>query len=163
MKCHAGLQYARGRIELRGKLTGVQIAGQFYLAPPDEKEEAERINALAEKHGINADDLMDTARQMRQLNEGNQAQIGQWLKRLAETFETIGGEFLLQSITTDADGQFSFAELAPGDYCVYPDLAPTCGGYAGNNPTTSISREVSLEPGGIVDLVWFGYATRGAD
>ncbi len=70
------------------------------------------------------------------------------------------GEALLQMVRTDSEGQFVFQALAPGAYGVYPDVPPTCGGFAGNDPTTSISRNILLDPGETIDLVWFGYGIQ---
>ncbi len=95
--CHAGLQYARGRIELDGQLVGAQIAGQFYLHAPDEKEEVRRIEALAAIHEIVADHLQRAAIQLRRLDKETQSQIGQWLKKLAATFEIIVMERAISS------------------------------------------------------------------
>ncbi len=67
------------------------------------------------------------------------------------------GEQLYETTTTDAQGQFAFTGLEPGDYCVFPDLDPVCGGYAGNFPTSSINRNVTVDPGETTDLLWFGY------
>jgi excisionase family DNA binding protein len=50
--CHAGLQYTRTRIEVRGELLAVLIAGQFYLQPPDPEEEKQRLQTLAEKYHV---------------------------------------------------------------------------------------------------------------
>ena len=45
--CHAGLHYARARIEIGGTLVAMVVAGQFYASPPDPAEEQQRIRALA--------------------------------------------------------------------------------------------------------------------
>ena len=64
---------------------------------------------------------------------------------------------MLQSQQTTTAGEFAFGNLVPGPYCVMTDVLPTCGGFAGNAPTTSISRKITLEPGQDIDLLWFGY------
>lgn len=43
IECHAGLKYARARIELSGELAAMLVAGQFYERPPDKNKEADRI------------------------------------------------------------------------------------------------------------------------
>ena len=67
------------------------------------------------------------------------------------------GENLLQTHLTDDKGEFIFTDLAPGEYCVYPDFELQTCGYAGNSPTTGITRHVTLESGTKADLVWFGF------
>lgn len=91
--CHAGLQYARARIELAGRELGAMlIAGQFYAQPPDAAEEAARIRALAHKHTIEEDALAQAARRLPVLDERMRGQIGNWLEKVAHTFEDIGRE-----------------------------------------------------------------------
>lgn len=90
--CHAGLQYARGRIELNGQLVAMIIAGQYYTTAPDPEEEAARIAALAEKYDINPRDLAEAARCLPVLEERKRAQMGDWLEKVARTFEDIGRE-----------------------------------------------------------------------
>jgi hypothetical protein len=67
------------------------------------------------------------------------------------------GENMLETHYTDENGEFVFTDLAPGDYCVIPDFEDKTCGYAGNFPTTAISRHVTLETGTKADLVWFGF------
>ncbi|MGA9575262.1 MAG: SdrD B-like domain-containing protein [Lysobacterales bacterium] len=67
------------------------------------------------------------------------------------------GENMLETHYTDANGEFVFLNLAPGDYCVVPDFEFKTCGYAGNFPTTAISRKVTLESGTKSELVWFGF------
>jgi len=90
--CHAGLQYARARIELDGELTAMLIAGQFYAAPPDPEEEALRIRRLAEAYGLDRQALAEAAPELPVLDGRKQEQIGGWLERVAHTFEEIGRE-----------------------------------------------------------------------
>lgn len=67
------------------------------------------------------------------------------------------GENMLETHYTDENGEFLFSDLAPGDYCVIPDFEDKTCGYAGNFPTTAISRHVTLESGTKAELVWFGF------
>ncbi len=73
------------------------------------------------------------------------------------------GENMLQTDITDENGEFKFSELAPGDYCVFPDFELKTCGYGGNFPTTAISRNVTLESGTKADLAWFGFDKRTDD
>ena len=91
-QCHAGFQYARGRIKLYGQLTAIQVAGQFNLSKPSKGELESKINDLAEKHNLNKKDLNLAAQEIRQLSSKEQDQLGEWLHRVAETFEIIAHE-----------------------------------------------------------------------
>jgi excisionase family DNA binding protein len=90
--CHAGLQYARARIDLDGALVALLIAGQFYASPPDPDEVRRRIEQLAAAHGIDARALAEAARDLPTLDQRMRDQISAWLERVAQTFEAIGHE-----------------------------------------------------------------------
>jgi len=90
--CHAGLQYARGRIEVDEDLTGILVGGQYYLRAPDPEEERERVTALAELYEIDLPALEEAAETIRLLDTQRQIQITDWLSRVAATFEDIGRE-----------------------------------------------------------------------
>lgn len=92
VQCHAGFQYARGRIELNGELTAIQVAGQFLLTAPSQDEIAGRVEELSEKHGIPAEKLSAAAKSIRVLDESRQGKIGKWLKKVAVTFQVIAKE-----------------------------------------------------------------------
>ena len=64
----------------------------------------------------------------------------------------------LQTIDTDDDGTFQFTGLEPGDYCVMSNLKPNCGGHF---PTTTITQQVTLEAGQVLQLKSFGYSEAG--
>jgi excisionase family DNA binding protein len=65
VECHAGLNYARARIEIDGKLEATAIAGQFHAARPDEKVESARLQRLAVLHGLDLQALQESARDTR--------------------------------------------------------------------------------------------------
>ena len=90
--CHAGLQYARARIEVNGTLVAVLIAGQFYATAPDPIEQDQRIRQLADKYGIDATELAGAARRLPVLDERTRARIADWLERVSHTFEHVGHE-----------------------------------------------------------------------
>lgn len=66
-------------------------------------------------------------------------------------------ENLLQNHTTDKNGEYQFTGLAAGEYCIMTDPELLTCGFAGNHPTTSISRHVTLEDGMHAELEWFGF------
>ena len=90
--CHAGLQYARARIEVQSELIAILIAGQFYVEEPDPQEEKERIQALAQKYHISEDLLLQASRQISALDGRKFSKISGWLERVATTFEQISSE-----------------------------------------------------------------------
>ena len=92
ISCHAGLQYARARIEVKGETIAILVAGQFYANDPDPEEEDERLQALAKRYHIDAELLSRAARQISVLDARKVPQISGWLGRVAHTFEQISSE-----------------------------------------------------------------------
>lgn len=90
--CHAGLQYARARIEVNGELVGMLIAGQFYTEAPDAQEQEARVRKLAQQHQLDAAALREAAAHLAVLDGRMQTRIGMWLQRVARTFEHVGQE-----------------------------------------------------------------------
>ena len=92
MPCHAGLQYARARIEVHEEATAMLFAGQFYVDPPDPAEQEARVRKLALKHGLDSTELVEAAQDIAILDERKRNEIGAWLERVAGTFEHVGRE-----------------------------------------------------------------------
>ncbi len=92
ISCHAGLQYARARIEAEGELIAILVAGQFYLQAPNAEEEDERLRNLSQQYHIDKDLLKQASEQIPILEERKVAQISGWLERVARTFEQISLE-----------------------------------------------------------------------
>ncbi len=92
MSCHAGLQYARARIEVGGTLVGLLVAGQFYAKAPSAREELGRIARLAKEHDLDGAELADAARGLPVLDERMRERIADWLQEVAHTFEEVGRE-----------------------------------------------------------------------
>lgn len=90
--CHAGLQYARARIEVGGELAAILVAGQFYVQAPNAAEEAERLQTLSQKYHIDEGLLKQAAMRISVLEERKVSQISGWLERVARTFEQISLE-----------------------------------------------------------------------
>lgn len=90
--CHAGLQYARARIEVHGELIAILVAGQFYVTEPDAGEEERRIQSLAQKYHISEDLLLQASEQISVLDDRKVSQISGWIERVAKTFEQISSE-----------------------------------------------------------------------
>lgn len=92
VSCHAGLQYARARIEVNHSLEAMLVAGQFYAKQPEATEEKSRIEQLAARHNLNAEVLKEAAQDLPVLDSHKQSRIGAWLEDVAHTFEEIGRE-----------------------------------------------------------------------
>lgn len=91
-RCHAGLQYARARIEVEGELIAILVAGQFYVTEPEHEENMRRLKRLSEQYQINYEILKQASKQISVLDTRKVPQIGGWLKRVAGTFEQISSE-----------------------------------------------------------------------
>ena len=92
VSCHAGLEYARARIEVNGNLIAMLIAGQFYSGSPDPAEERERFRRLAATYSIDENLLAQAARQIPVLEARKVPQLSNWLEQVAHTFEQISAE-----------------------------------------------------------------------
>lgn len=90
--CHAGLQYARARIEVQGELIAILVAGQFHIHTPEPEEQEECLGTLAEKYTINLGLLTQAARQITLLDSNKVPQISGWLEKVSHTFEQISAE-----------------------------------------------------------------------
>jgi excisionase family DNA binding protein len=90
--CHAGLQYARARVDVNGALVAVLVAGQFYASAPDPVEESERVGQLAARHGIDPAQLAAAAGKLSVLDQRTRLRIADWLERVSHTFEHVGRE-----------------------------------------------------------------------
>lgn len=90
--CHAGLHYARARIEVNGELVALLVAGQFYGKARDALEEANRIRSLATTYNIDKSLLAQAAKKIPNLDERKESQISIWLEKVAKTFEQISTE-----------------------------------------------------------------------
>ena len=92
--CHAGLHYARARIEVSGQFVGNLVAGQYYIQSPAPDEEAARIQRLASEHHLDAVALAEAAKELKVLDDTKRANLGPWLKSVARALEHIGRERL---------------------------------------------------------------------
>ncbi len=90
--CHAGLNYARARIEVEGQLAAMVIAGQFYTQTPEPSEQSARVEKLAASHDIDLSALKSAADRVSVLDGRHVEQLGGWLEKVAETFEQVAHE-----------------------------------------------------------------------
>lgn len=92
VECHAGLLYARARIEIGGKLEAMAIAGQFYVERPTDEVQNERLRKLASLHQLDEGSLREAAGEIAVIDERMTSLIGSWLQKIAHTFEHFGRE-----------------------------------------------------------------------
>ena len=90
--CHAGLQYAGARIDVKGELVAMLIAGQFYVTPPESELEKVRIEELAHRYKISPQPLVEESHNLPVVSEDTRKQMDQWLNKVAHTFEHLGCE-----------------------------------------------------------------------
>jgi excisionase family DNA binding protein len=90
--CHAGLSYARARIEVQGELIAILVAGQFHVQKPDQEEQEERLRTLSKKYFIDLSLLTQAAQHITLLDAAKVPQISGWLERVAHSFEQISTE-----------------------------------------------------------------------
>jgi hypothetical protein len=64
------------------------------------------------------------------------------------------GVLTRETTKTNAEGIFTFLNLPPGEYCVYPKVKTICEGY---KPTTPIQQKVIVASGESVEVPWFGF------
>ena len=64
------------------------------------------------------------------------------------------GGIVRETTETDSEGIYTFSDLPPGEYCVYPKVKTICEGY---KPTTPIQQKVVVVSGEMVEAPWFGF------
>lgn len=90
--CHAGLMYARARIEIRGELAAILVTGQFYAEPPDPVEAEARYERLALDYQIDPQLLKQAGQMISILDVRRISKISGWLEKVAQSFKQIGTE-----------------------------------------------------------------------
>jgi excisionase family DNA binding protein len=92
LECHAGLKYARARIEIKEETIGILVAGQFVSSLDDKESLGQHFEKIAAQYNINPTELIESLDSIRILDESRQEQIGEWLVRVADTFKDIALE-----------------------------------------------------------------------
>lgn len=85
--CHAGLSYLYGRIDIAGRPAAMLVGGQFRT-PESQIDTAD----LAARTGLAEPDLAAALTDVRVHDADSSAQIGEGLRKVAETFATIAEE-----------------------------------------------------------------------
>jgi excisionase family DNA binding protein len=91
-KCHAGFQYARGRIDHEGQLTSILVGGQFLVNQDDLDQFSSNMGNLSGKYEIDQKDMQDALDTVRVIGAGKQSKIKDWIKKIAGTFEILTSE-----------------------------------------------------------------------
>jgi excisionase family DNA binding protein len=87
--CHAGLSYKRSIINTNDQPTAWLIAGQFYIAAPDQIKENEHLKQLANKHNLSLSQLTEAARKIPVLKKYQQEKVQEWTPKVANAVQSI--------------------------------------------------------------------------
>lgn len=90
-KCHAGLTYARGRIEVEEKFIAMIFGGQFVVKE-DTALMPNKIAQVARVCAVDEDALQQAAREIRVIEKARALKLLDMLLLVANTFCTIGAE-----------------------------------------------------------------------
>jgi excisionase family DNA binding protein len=91
-RCHAGLSYARGRIQVENEFVAMIFAGQFVN--DETARRALPIKDLAHECAIPLTDLQRAASQIRLVESARADWLLRLLQKVADTFSEIGGQRL---------------------------------------------------------------------
>ena len=91
-RCHAGLSYARGRVEVADELIAMIFAGQFVVESPDSIPTDDEIWALAENCELDPEPLVAASKSVRRVSPAEADRIMRLLSRVTDTFCHIGNE-----------------------------------------------------------------------
>lgn len=89
LPCHAGLRYVRAAIEYEGQPTAWLISGQFRLKQPAEAAEEQRLQEVAQRCGLAADELRAAAATIPLLSAGQRQQVLEWTPKVARTIQSF--------------------------------------------------------------------------
>ncbi len=89
-RCHAGLCYARGRVEVGGDFLGMVFAGQFVTAVQEREQLISRSGTLAREYHIPAPQLRAAAHAIPVIEPTRADKVLHLLGKLAATLSGIG-------------------------------------------------------------------------
>jgi excisionase family DNA binding protein len=90
--CHAGLLYARARINVNNETIAMLVAGQFHTHQHDPGKSLHQNEALARKYHLDIHQLNEAAQEIRVLDEPIIHQIGAWLSTVARIMGQFSNE-----------------------------------------------------------------------
>jgi len=85
--CHAGLSYARARIDVTNEHPAMLVTGQFYANQPDWDEERGVARKTAVLHNLNEEVMAEAITEISVFNKRKRAQIRTWLSKTAGALE----------------------------------------------------------------------------
>jgi excisionase family DNA binding protein len=95
--CHAGLMYARGRIEVAAEFVAMSFMGQFVTVRPDSPQGTPNgwnreavISDLASDCGLDADALRAAAQEVYVVSPNDHPRLNRLLQKLTDTLSEIG-------------------------------------------------------------------------
>jgi excisionase family DNA binding protein len=87
--CHAGLNYTAAPVFDQGVQIGAFITGGFYLLPPDRYEESERVEKLAARYKLPAEQLQDLVMEIAVIPSDRRAAVETWPRAAALAVQSI--------------------------------------------------------------------------
>ena len=95
-RCHAGLLYARGRIEVGDEFIAMTFGGQFLTGPVEADGDGPlpRLAALARACGLSEDELRAALPAVHRMEGERTERVVHLLQKVAQTFSKIGQERL---------------------------------------------------------------------
>ena len=87
--CHAGLSYARARIDVTDAHLAMLVAGQFYANAPDWDVEKEVARKTAVLHKLDEEAMVEAITEISVFNTRKRAKIHMWLSKTANALERI--------------------------------------------------------------------------
>ena len=90
--CHAGLSYARARIDVTDAHPAMLVTGQFYANQPDWDEEREVAHKTAVLHNLNEAEMAEAITKISVFNEHKRNEIRTWLSKTASALERTSRE-----------------------------------------------------------------------
>jgi excisionase family DNA binding protein len=92
-ECHAGLKYARGRIEVQDEFVAMVFVGQLVTDNKDAELET-RMPELAARYGLDEAELRQSLSKIYRLRSDEIPRLFKLLQRMADTLSEIGCERL---------------------------------------------------------------------
>jgi excisionase family DNA binding protein len=90
--CHAGLFYRVVPIHENSQPVAYFFSGQIYLSVPNAREELQRMQELAKRHGLEEDELLRASREVPTLNSKQLNEMETWPTQFSRAIENILNE-----------------------------------------------------------------------
>jgi excisionase family DNA binding protein len=87
--CHAGVRYHQAPIYDNSIPVAYLLSGHHYPALPDNAAETQRLQNLAEKHGLEWHRLLEAVVETPAVDEDQLAEIGSWPQKFTDAIESI--------------------------------------------------------------------------